>query len=238
MPRGRWRSPRRRRCASRRPRNAGDVVGVGELGRAVDRDVVVVVYVDEPAQSQVTCERRGLVADPFFEVSVGADHEGVVVHEVGPETGTQDALGNAETDAVSHTLAERSRGHLHSTCQVDLRMPRGPTAPLAELLNVLDFESVAGEKEHRVVQDRSMSGGEHEAVAVGPVGVAWVVTHDAGEKDMSQRGEGHRGAGVARVSLLGRVHGDASDDVDTELFELLFLHDATVPAVLGRPTLS
>ena len=175
---------------------------------------------------------------PSFEVSVGADHEGVVVDEVGPETGPQDPLGNAQTDAVSHPLAERARGDLDPRCQVDLRMPRGPAAPLAELLDVLDVESVAGEEEHGVVQDRGMSGGEDEAVAVGPVGVAWVVAHDPGEQDMSQRGEGHRGAGVARVGLLGGVHGDASDDVDPELFELLFLHDATVPAVLGRPTLS
>ena len=50
----------------------GHVVGVGELGRPVDGDVVVVVDVDEPAEPEVAGERRRLVADPFFEVTVAS----------------------------------------------------------------------------------------------------------------------------------------------------------------------
>ena len=46
-----------------------DVVAVRELGRAVDRDVVVVVDVHEPAEAEVAGERRGLVADALLEVS-------------------------------------------------------------------------------------------------------------------------------------------------------------------------
>ena len=56
-----------------------DVVGVRELGRAVDRDVVVVVDEHQPAELEVTGERRGLVADAFHEVAVAADAEDVVV---------------------------------------------------------------------------------------------------------------------------------------------------------------
>ena len=59
----------------------GHDVGVGELGGAVDGDVVVVVDVDEPAQAEVPGERRRLVADPFHEVAVTADDEGVMVDE-------------------------------------------------------------------------------------------------------------------------------------------------------------
>src|SRR5690606_40680732 len=44
------------------PEAGGDVVAVGQLGRAVDGDVVVVVHVDEAAETQVARQRRGLVA--------------------------------------------------------------------------------------------------------------------------------------------------------------------------------
>ena len=68
----RGRSPprRARRRASRRPRSACATSSrVRELGRAVDRDVVVVVDVDEAPETEVPGERRRLVADAFLEVS-------------------------------------------------------------------------------------------------------------------------------------------------------------------------
>ena len=58
-----------------------DVVGVGQLGRPVDRDVVVVVDADQPAEAEVAGERRGLVADALHEAAVAGDHVRVVVDE-------------------------------------------------------------------------------------------------------------------------------------------------------------
>ena len=74
---------------------ADGVVVEGDLGRAVDGDVVVVVDVDQPAEAEVAGQRRRLVADALHEVAVAADHEGVVVDEVGAEPGPQHPLGDA-----------------------------------------------------------------------------------------------------------------------------------------------
>ena len=52
-----------------------------------------------------------------------------------------------------------------------LGVARGARAPLAELPEVVELEPVPGEVEHRVEQHRRVAGGEHEPVAVGPVGV-------------------------------------------------------------------
>ena len=77
-----------RRRASRRPRTAWRTSSEqAELGGAVDRDVVVVVDVDEPAEAEVAGQRGGLVADALLEVAVGADHEGVVVARPRGRTG-------------------------------------------------------------------------------------------------------------------------------------------------------
>ncbi len=50
----------------------GRVVGQGQLGGAVDGDVVVVVDVDEPPEAEVAGERRRLVAHALGEVAVAA----------------------------------------------------------------------------------------------------------------------------------------------------------------------
>ena len=45
----------------------------GERGRAVDRDVVVVVEVDERAEPEMACDRRRLRRNTFHQIAVGAD---------------------------------------------------------------------------------------------------------------------------------------------------------------------
>ena len=89
-----------------------DVVGVGELGGAVDGDVVVVVDVDETAEAEVAGERRRLVAHALFEAAVAADHEHVVVDDLGAEPRAEVRLGEADADPVGEALAERAGGDL------------------------------------------------------------------------------------------------------------------------------
>ena len=67
----------------------GDVVAVGQAGRAVDRDAVVVEHADQPAEAEVAGQRRGLVADALHEAAVAGDHPGVVVDELGCRSGAR-----------------------------------------------------------------------------------------------------------------------------------------------------
>ena len=106
-----------------------DVVGVGELGRAVDGDVVVVVDVDQPAQLQVAGQRGGLVGDPLLEAAVAGEHERVVVADLGGEGGAQPAFGDPHAHPVGHALAEGTGGHLDPGRVVELGVARGAAAP-------------------------------------------------------------------------------------------------------------
>ena len=72
------RGPRSRRRAGRASRSASKRLPLSSVvklsdGRAVDRDVVVVVEVDEPAEAEVAGDRRGLLRDALHQVAVGAD---------------------------------------------------------------------------------------------------------------------------------------------------------------------
>ena len=86
-----------------------DVVGVRELGGAVDGDVVVVVHVDDPAEAEVARERRRLVAHALFEAAVAADREHVVVDDLGAEARPQVRLRERDADAVGEALARAGR---------------------------------------------------------------------------------------------------------------------------------
>jgi hypothetical protein len=200
---------------------AGDVVGVGELGGAVDGDVVVVVDVHESSEAEVPGQRRSLVAHALLEVSVGADGEHVVVGDVAAEPLAQVALDDGHADAVGEALAERPGGHLDARRVPVLGVARRPRPVLAELLQVVELESVAREVEHGVQQHRRMPGRQHEAIAVGPVRLGGVVAHDARVEDVCERRQGHGRARMTRVRLLDRVHGEAADHVDGTALERL-----------------
>jgi hypothetical protein len=207
---------------------------VGERGRAVDRDVVVVVDVDEPAEAEVPGQRGGLVADALRQVAVGADGEDAVVADVGAEAGPQVRFGDGHADAVGEALTEWPGGDLDAGGVTVLRMAGGPGAPLPELLDVVERQAVAAQVEHGVQQHRGMAGGEDEPVPVGPPRVGGVVAHDPGEEHVGERSQRHGGSRMAGVGLLDGVHRQPPDHVDRLALELvgharLPLHQRLLP---------
>ena len=91
---------------------------------------------------------------------------------------------------------------------------------LAELAKVLQLEPIAEEVQERVQQDAGVAGGEDEAVAIRPIRVGRVMAHYPGPQHMGQGGERHGRTRMARIGLLGGVHGQAADHVDAELLEI------------------
>ena len=199
---------------------AGRVVGERELGGAVDRDVVVVVDRDQPAEPEVTGERRRLVADALREAAVARDHERVVVGELAAEPLAQVGLGERDADRVGDALTERSGGDLDPGGVAVLGVARRTRSPLPELLEVAQLEAVAGEVEHRVEQRGHVTVREDEAVAVGPLGRRRVVAHDPGEEHVRQRRERERRALVPGLRLLDRIEREPTDHVDAALLQI------------------
>ena len=116
-------------------------------------------------------ERR-LVRDALHQVAVGADRVDVVVDDlvVRPvERVGEEALGEAHADAVREALAERAGRHLDAFGVAELGMAGRRRLPLAEALQLLEREVVAGEVQRRVLEHARVAGAEDEAVAVGPV---------------------------------------------------------------------
>ena len=199
-----------------------DVLGEGEVGGAVDGDVVVVVEDDELAELQVAGERGGLAADALHHVAVAGEDVGEVVHHaraVTVERGAEEALGDGHADGVGEALAERTGGGLDAGRVPVLGVAGRLAAPLAERLQVVEGQVVAGEVEQGVEQHARVAGGEHEAVAVGPGRVGRVEAQVAREQHVRHGGRAHGHAGMAGVGLLHAVDGQKADGVDAALFE-------------------
>src|ERR1035437_3011559 len=168
-------------------------------------------------------QRRGLGGDPLLKVTIGADgvHEmidQVVARPV--ELSREAALGNRHPDAVRESLAERSGGPLDTLGMSMLGVAGSERAPLAERLQVLERQPVAGQIEQRVEQHAGVAGGWKEAISVWP---AWINGGGAREwrpQRVGHRRHSHRRAGMAGVGLLNGVHGKRPNGVDRELVEV------------------
>jgi hypothetical protein len=102
-----------------------------------------------------------------------------VVHDLRAVAFAQEALGHRHPDAVRESLAERSSGGLDAGGLVAAEDALGVSgrerSPLPEAFDLVQRHVVAAHVQDAVQQHRPMSGGQHEAVAVGPGGVARVV---------------------------------------------------------------
>ena len=111
---------------------------------AVDRDLVVVVEVDEAAEAEVAGERRRLGGDALHQVAVGADPEDVVVDTASrAEALAQEPLGERHPDAVPEALPERAGRRLDAGRVAVLGVARRLAAQLAEALELVEGQVVA-----------------------------------------------------------------------------------------------
>ena len=96
--------------------------------------------------------------------------------------------------------------------------PGGVGAPLAEVAQLLHRHGLeAGQVQQGVEQHRAVAGRQHEAVAVGPVGLGGVVLQELGQQHRGHVGHAHRHARVAGVGLCDGVHRQDADGVGHRL---------------------
>ena len=116
--------------------------------------------------------------------------------------------------ALARPWPERPGRGLDAEGVPELGMAGRARAQLPEALQLLQRHvRIAGEVEQRVEQHRAVAGREHEAVAVGPVGMLRVELEEPRPQHGGDVGHAHRHAGMAGLRLLDRVHGERPDGV-------------------------
>ena len=194
----------------------GPILGVGDVGLAVDGNGVIVVEIDDLAQAQMARQAGGLAGNAFHEVAVAHDGIGKVVDDLearAVEAFSQPALGQRHAHAVGEAGAQRAGGRLDAHSVTRFGVAGRLAAPLAKALQLVQRQVVAGQMQHGVEQHGAVTGAEHEAVAVHPLRVGRAVAHDA--RPQRQRGDGHAHGhtGMARVGGLHTVGGEHANGV-------------------------
>jgi hypothetical protein len=160
------------------------------------------------------------VADALHQVAVAAEDEGAVVDGVetvaGVDAGGEHALGKGHADGVGDALPEGAGGGLDADGVAVFGVARRQAVELAEVLEVVDGEGVAGEVEQAVEEHAAVAAGEHETVAVGPVGARRVVAQMLEPEDGGDIGHAHGQAGVAGVGGLDPIDRKATDGIGGE----------------------
>jgi hypothetical protein len=194
---------------------AGDLVaGFRDRGLAVDGGVVVVEQHRQLGELQAAGDADGLVADAFHQAAVAGDHPGAVVDDVMAEAAGQMGLGHRHADGRGQALAQRAGGGLDAGRVVDFRVAGGQRAPLTEVLDLLHRHGLeAGQVKQGIEQHRAVAGRQHEAVAVGPVGLARVELQELAPQHGRHVGHAHRHALVTGLGLVHGVHGKDADRV-------------------------
>ena len=195
----------------------------GQVRRALNADVIVIVKEGEVAETEKPGDRSSLRRDALHQVAVTADAVNVVVYDFVPwtiEMSRQIFFGNSHADRIAKTLAQRTGGRFDSRREPTFWMSRSPAAPLPELLDVVKREIVTGKVQQTVKQHAAVTSGKDKAVAVGPVRLLRMILQKARPQEVCHGSRSHGQTRMPRVRLLHSIHGQAADRIDAELVEL------------------
>ena len=150
----------------------GCVVGKPSLHMAIYGDAVVVVEADQLAQSERARQRAGLMGNTFHEAAVAQEYVRIMIDDI--EAGTVKLRGKnffrqRHPHRIGNTLPQRSGSGFHARRISVFRMAGSLGMKLAEALDFLHRQVVAGEVQQGINQHRAMSIGQYEPVAVSPL---------------------------------------------------------------------
>ena len=192
------------------------VVGKPAFGVAIDGDAVVVPEGDQLAQAPGAGQGAGFVGDTFHHAAVAHEHIGVVIDDVVAglvEFMRQQLFGQRHADRVGDALAQRPGGGLNAGGVAVLGVTGSARMQLAEILEVVDGQVIAGQMQQGVDQHGTVAVGQYEAVAVGPLGVGRVMAQVVIPDHFGDLRHAHGGAWVAGFGLFNRIHGQGADGI-------------------------
>jgi hypothetical protein len=129
-------------------------------------------------------------------------------------------FGHSQSHCVADALSQGPGRGLDACGLPVLRVARRSALPLPELPDVVERQIVAAEVEAGVEQHRRMAARQDEPIAILPMRIGGIVPHDAQIQHLPQGRERHGRARMPGVRFLDRVHGERTNGIDAEKFEV------------------
>ena len=156
------------------------------------------------------------MADAFHQATIAHEHIGVVVNDVVArlvEFSGQQFFGQGHAHGIGDALSQRSGGGFNARGDAHFGVTGGFAVQLAEVFQLCHGQRVASQVQQGVNEHGAVTVGQHEAIAVGPVGVFGVVLQVLAPQCHGHVGHAHGRTWVARIGLLNSVHGQGTNCV-------------------------
>ena len=192
------------------------IVGEPALNLAVDGNTIVVIDRNEFAQPERAGPRAGLVRYALHQTAIAQKDPGMVINNGVPlaiELGRQRFLCQRHPDGIRDTLPQRPGRGLDTGGVAIFWVAWRLAMELPELFQVFGGEFISGEMQQGIDQHRAVAIGQHEPVAVGPIRIRRVVSHQAIPQHLGNIRHTHRRTGVTRFRYLDGVHGKGTNGV-------------------------
>ena len=176
----------------------------------VEGDIIGVVNKDQVVQAEMSGECRRLGRDPFLQATVARETDDAVIKDGvsrGIELRRSHPGGEGHANGIAHALAERPARGLDAGCFAELRVTRRAAVELAEVLQLLQRQVIAGEMKPCVKEHAAVAGRKHETVAVDPPWLVGVVLESATVERRADFGAAERQTEVAGVAGVHGVNG-------------------------------
>jgi hypothetical protein len=209
-----------------------NIITVGEVGGAFDGDPVTVIECNQLVQAQMTSERECFVRDALHQISIAAQDIGIMIHHV--VTGSieplgQHGFGQRHTHGIATTLAQRTGGGFHAGRVPVFRMSRCATAPLPELLEVFQFQVIAGQVQQTVDEHGAVTGRLHIPVTIRPHRMHRIMLQELEEQHTGKIGRTQGHARMSGIGSLHTIHGQPAHGVGNSLH----IHNYILPCVIS-----
>jgi len=159
------------------------------------------------------------VVDPFHQAAITGDNPCLVIDQLIAEVCVQMPLCKRHTYRSSEPLAQRAGRRLNAFQLEIFRMPGARRTELTERPDVFHRRAlIAGQMEQRIDQHRTMTGRQHEPVAICPFRGLGIIFQIVAEQHRGHVRHPHRHPRMAAVGSLYRIHGERSDGVCHVLF--------------------
>ena len=134
----------------------------GNIRIALNCNFIVVVHVDQFAQTQGSCQGSRLRSHPFHQVPVGNNTVGIVVNNGKFRFivfRCQHGLRNGKTHTHGKPVTQRAGRNIYAGSHSIFRMARRTASPLAELFQFIQRQTVSCQMQHSIQQSGTMSRG-------------------------------------------------------------------------------
>ena len=158
----------------------------------------------------------GLVRDAFHQAAVADEHVRMMVDDRmarAIEFGGEQRFRERHADRVGEPLSERPRRRLDAWRHAALRVPRRLRVQLAEALQLVDRQVVAGQVQEAIEKHRAVAVREHEAIAVRPLRMGRMVAQMAPPERECDLRHSHRHPGMPRFRRFHCVHRERAERV-------------------------